>query len=304
MYYFNLNEKRNAYDSYSKLLERFPSSEFKPEALYKLFLIFRDTDPDKSAVYAQMLKDQFPNATVTKIMLNPNYLMETSVAAEKQKLIYKGAYANFQQNNLRAAQDQLELAYREGETGFTPQLDLLKILIVGKTEDVSKYQYELETFIKKYPAEPSKPYAEELLASSKTLLARLEKAKGIQFSKALNGAHYFVSIHKTSDKITNAVNDALDQFSNTHWKDAKLTTSNLALNDESIVTMVVEFPDREMALGYFDKFLAQLSKVKPFANYKFYNFVITKENFQLFYRTKALDEYLTFFDRNYQKQSQ
>ncbi|MFM8739905.1 MAG: hypothetical protein ACKOC0_06835, partial [Cytophagales bacterium] len=77
--------------------------------------------------------------------------------------------------------------------------------------------------------------------------------------------------------------------------------SNLALNDESIITMVVEFPDKETALGYFDKFLAQLTKSKPFSNYKFYNFVITKENFQTFYRTKALDEYLTFFDRNYQK---
>ncbi|MBS1554551.1 MAG: tetratricopeptide repeat protein [Bacteroidetes bacterium] len=304
LYYFNLNEKRNAYDSYTKLLERFPSSEFKPEALYKLFLIFRETDPAKAATYAQMLKDQFPNATVTKIMLNPNYLKETSVAAEKQKLIYKEAYTLFQQNNLRAAQERLALAYREGETGFTPQLDLFKILIIGKTEDVSKYQYELETFIKKYPAEPSKAYAEELLASSKNLLAKLEKAKGIQFSNVLNGPHYFVTIHKSADKITNAVDDALDKFGNAQWKDLKLTTSNLALNDESIITMVVEFPDKEAALGYFDKFLAQLTKSKPFSNYKFYNFVISKENFQTFYRTKALDEYLTFFDRNYQKQNQ
>jgi hypothetical protein len=61
------------------------------------------------------------------------------------------------------------------------------------------------------------------------------------------------------------------------------------------------FPDRETALSYFDKFLAQVNNTKPFSNYKFYNFVITKDNFQTFYRTKALDEYLTFFDRNYQK---
>ena len=28
---------------------------------------------------------------------------------------------------------------------------------------------------------------------------------------------------------------------------------------------------------------------------------LTKDNFQIFYRTKSLDEYLTFFDKNYQK---
>ncbi|MFM7428616.1 MAG: tetratricopeptide repeat protein, partial [Flammeovirgaceae bacterium] len=138
LFYFNLNEKKNAYDSYSKLLERFPASEFKPEALYKLYLIFKDTDPAKAAAYAQLLKDQYPNATVTKILLNPNYLKETSVAAEKQKLLYKEGYAYFLQNNLRAAQEKLSLAQQVGETSFTPQLDLFKILIIGKTEDVAR----------------------------------------------------------------------------------------------------------------------------------------------------------------------
>jgi hypothetical protein len=69
-------------------------------------------------------------------------------------------------------------------------------------------------------------------------------------------------------------------------------------------TIVIELPNRESALSYFDKFLAQIATAKPLSNYKFYSFVITKDNFQLFYRTKALDEYLTFFDRNYQKQNQ
>jgi Tetratricopeptide repeat len=303
LFYFNLNEKNNAYDSYTKLLQRFPISEYKPEVLYKLYLIFKETDQAKSSSYAQMLKDQYPNSTFTKILLNPDYLKETSVAAEKQKLIYKEAYALFQQNNLRAAQEKLSQAQQVGETGFTPQLDLFKILIVGKTEDVSRYQYELEGFIKKYPAEPSKAYAEELLASSKNLLAKIEKAKGIQFNTSTKDVHYFITIHKSADKITIPVDNALDKF-NTQWKNLKLTTSNLALNDESILTMVVELPDKETALGYYDKFLAQLSNTKPFSSYKFYNFVITKENFQTFYRTKALDEYLTFFDRNYQKQNQ
>ena len=80
--------------------------------------------------------------------------------------------------------------------------------------------------------------------------------------------------------------------------------SNLILNDEKTITLVTEFADRKAALSYFDKFLAQIATAKPLSSYKFYSFVITKDNFQIFYRTKALDEYLTFFDRNYQKQNQ
>jgi tetratricopeptide (TPR) repeat protein len=301
LFYFSLSEKVNASESYEKLLSRFPQSELKPEALYKLYLIYREDDAAKASHFAQLLRDGYPNSTFTKILNNPNYLKETSVAAEKQKLIYKEAYAYYQQNNLRAAQEKITQALQVGETGFTPQIELLKILITGKTEDVTRYQFELESFIKKYPAEPTKPYAEQLLASSKTLLEKMEKAKGIQYNTSLNASHVFVTIYNTSHKITNPVDDALEKFDATTWKNMKLTVSNLILNEEKTLTMVEGFPDRESALSYFDKFLAQVNNAKPFSNYKFYNFVITKDNFQTFYRTKALDEYLTFFDRNYQK---
>lgn len=304
LYYFQLNEKENASELYSKLLQRFPGSEFEPEVLYKLYLISRDKDPVKAEQYANLLKANHPQSTFTRILVNPDYMRETSVAAEKQKLIYKEAYAYYQANNLRAAQDKIKLAMQEGETGFTPQLELLKILITGKTEDVSRYQYELGEFIKKYPDDAMKPYAEQLLAVSKTLLEKLERAKGIQFIKSMEGPHNFVIVYNTSDKITNPVSTALEKFNASQWKDLKLNTSNIIFNEEKTITIVTELPSREAALSYFDKFLAQIALGKPLSNYKFYSFVITKDNFQIFYRTKALDEYLTFFDRNYQKQNQ
>jgi len=303
LFYFDLIEKKNAAESYEKLIGRFPASELMPEALYKLYLIYKEANDERADRYAQKLMDGYPSSTFAKILLNPNYLKENSVAAEKQKLIYKEAYSYFQKNNLRAAQEKISQALQIGETAFTPQLELLKILLTGKTEDVTQYQFELETFIKKYPAELTKDYATQLLATSKALLVKIERAKGIQYSTNLSGTHYFVAVYKEGDKITNPVVDALEKFNATVWSKLKLTTSNLGLN-EKIVTMVVELPDRETALSYFDKFLAQLSNTKPFSQYKFYNFVITKDNFQTFYRTKALDEYLTFFDRNYQKQNQ
>jgi hypothetical protein len=231
-------------------------------------------------------------------------MRETTVAAEKQKLIYKEAYVHYQANNLRAANEKLNLALKEGETAFTPQLELLKILLIGRTEDVSKYQYELGEYLKKYPDGTLKPYAEQLLAASKTLIEKLERAKGISFGTSLEGPHNFVIVYNTADRITNPVSSGLEKFNDTQWKELKLNTSNLVLNDEKTITIVSEFPNRKAALSYFDKFLAQIAVTKPFSNYKFYSFVITKDNFQIFYRTKALDEYLTFFDRNYQKQNQ
>jgi len=300
LYYFNLNEKDNASESYEKLLDRFPKSERKPEVLYKLYLIYKEKNDTKADYYAQLLQSEFPNSTFARILINPDYLKETSALAEKQKLMYKEAYGYLQENNLKPAMDKVNEALTAGETKFTPQLELLKILIVGRTEDVTRYQYDLSEFIKKYPKDPLKNYAEQLVASSKTLLEKIEKAKGIQFGTT-TGPHLFIVVYNSADRITNPVVDVLEKFNSSQWKSLKLTTSNLGYSDDKTMTMCVEFTNRESAIAYYYKFINELAKGKPFSNYNFYNFVITKDNFQILYRNKALDEYLTFFDKNYQK---
>lgn len=298
LYYFQLGEKDNAAISYRSLLDRFPGSEHEPEVLYKMYLISREKN-DHPELYASQLKEKYPNSTFTRILINPDYLKESSIAAEKQKLIYKEAYANYQSGNLRAAQEKINQAIKEGDTGFSQQLELLQILITGKTEDISKYQYELGEYVKKYPDGSLKPYAEQLLAASKALQEKIEKAKGIRFIASFKEPHYFVIVYKLADKITDPVSAGIESFNKSEFKELKLNNSNLTLNDEFALTMVTQFTDHEAALIYFEKFNTQAVLAKPFALYKFYTFVITKDNFDIFYRTKALDEYLTFFDRNY-----
>lgn len=299
LYYLQLQEKENAAASYKNLLSRFPGSEHEPEVLYKMYLISREKNA-AGDYYANLLKEKYPNSTFTRILLNPDYLKESSIAAEKQKLIYKEAYANYQSGNLRAAQEKINQALKEGDTGFSQQLELLQILITGKTEDITRYQYELGEYVKKYPDGSLKPYAEQLLAASKALQAKIEKAKGIRFIASFKEPHYFVIVYKLSEKITDPISTGLESFNRTEFKDLKLSSSNLTLNEEFALTMVIQFADRDIAVDYFDQFNSQAAVMKPFALYNFYTFVITKDNFDLFYRTKALDEYLTFFDRNYQ----
>ncbi|MBS1680879.1 MAG: tetratricopeptide repeat protein [Bacteroidetes bacterium] len=299
LYYFNLNEKDNAAESYEKLLARFPKSEKRPEVLYKLYLIHKEKNDGQAEKYAQLLQDEYPTSTFARLLVNPDYIKETTALAEKQKLMYKEAYTLYQQNNLRPAMEKVNEALTAGETNFTPQLTLLKILITGRTEDVSQYQYDLNEFIQKYPKHPLKAYAEQLVASSKTFVEKVEKAKENKFGST-SGTHFFVVVYNSADRITNPVVDALEKFNATSWKGLKLTTSNLGFEDKTM-TMCVEIPDREKAMAYYYQFLSDLSKNKPFSDYKIYNFVITKDNFQILYRTKSLDEYLTFFDKNYQK---
>ena len=205
LYYFQLDEKVNAENSYEHLLSRFPQSPYKPEVLYKLYLIHKERGNQTAELLAKEISDQFPSSTFAKILLNPDYLKETNVTQEKQKLIYKEAYTEYQRNNLRGTQEKIRQAQTMGETSFTPQLDLLQILITGKTEDVTRYQYELGEFVKKYPDSKLNAYAETLLASSRIFLEKSERAKGIRFVASFDEPHYFVIVHRIMDQASTAI---------------------------------------------------------------------------------------------------
>ena len=56
---------------------------------------------------------------------------------------------------------------------------------------------------------------------------------------------------------------------------------------------------RADAIEYYDYFVAENKFIDNSNRSKFYMFVITKDNFDIFYNSKNLNGYLIFFDQNY-----
>ncbi|SHG93703.1 TolA-binding protein [Chryseolinea serpens] len=304
IYYFKLLEKDNAVTSYNTLLRRFPETAYEPEILYKLYLIFKDIDPAKSESYASLLKTKYPNSDFAKILINPDYLKESSQTAEKQKELYKTGYDLYQNGEYRQALQALDQAAEMGETSFSSNIELMKVILMGKTEDINQYQFALDQFIKTHPDDPLTTYAKKLLDASHTFQTDQEKVKGIQYIRSFEEPHYFVLVHRRTDNLSAVVSAMLERFDEENFKELKLKTSNLVLNDEYILTLVDELPRISWALEYKKTFNEKLSTLTELRNHKFHSFVITKDNFDIFYRTKGLDEYLQFFERNYPAESQ
>ena len=304
IYNFKLQEKTNAVDIYTKLLTRFPESEYEPEVLYTLYLIAKDANPELAEQYASRLKTEHPTSTFTRILINPDYLQESSQVAEKQKLIYKNAYQVFDAGHYDSAGLVVENALRMGETAFTPNLKLLQILVIGQTEDISRYQYALQEYIKSYPETEQAKYAQKLLEASRKFEEAEEKRKGISFNTSFAGPHYFVMIYPRQKSANEMTASALEYFNESHFAQWGLKTSHLVLNDDLAITFVSELEGKKAAMEYFQTFTENLSGIPDLRNHKFDNFVITKENFDIFYRTKGLNEYFRFFEKNYQTKNQ
>lgn len=304
IYYFKLKESDNAAKMYETLLQRFPKSAYEAEVLYKLYLIFKETNPAKAEQYAAKLKREHPTTSFAKILINPNYLIESSQTAEKQKAVYKEIYNHFLNHNFTEASRLITEAKQLGETPFSTNLDLLAILILGQTENVASYQFALQEFITAHQGHELIPYAEKLLTASRELQLTIEKRKGIQYSSSLSGQHYFVIVYEQTEGLTDVASGILEAFNDTNFGNLSLKTSNLVLDETYALTMVSDLPTIQAAKEYYKAFADKLPSLGELRNYKFNKFVITKENFDIFYRTKGLDEYLRFFEKNYQSENQ
>ena len=197
----------------------------------------------------------------------------------------------------------IEEAIALGKTEFVPNLKLLSVLIVGKTENISQYQIRLETFVKENTGTDLAKYAQRLLDSSRAFTLQREKEKGIQYIASFEEPHFFVLISEKKDAIEGAAAKALEQFNATNFKDGKFKVSNLILNDAYTLTLISDLAGLAAAKEYYKSFTEKRETLSGLKNYKFSYFVITKDNFDIFYRTKGIDEYTRFFEKNYNSQN-
>ncbi|MEQ8572518.1 MAG: tetratricopeptide repeat protein [Fulvivirga sp.] len=299
IYKYDLDEDANAADAFKTLITRFPETENKPEALYQLYLIYKELSNEEYDIYKDALLNDFPNTVYAKLIANPNYTEESTATNEKLKKIYEKAYGYFSQENYDTTLYILNDALSNyEETVFTSRLKLLKILVTGKTEDINLYQYQLSEFIKNNPDSEVAPYAEELLAASRSFLERKRKRLGTEYVKYLEQSHYLVYIYELKSGLTDAVSQSIDNYNAKH-AGLNLKTSNLILNDDLAMILISDFENKIDAFEYYSDFVKSDPIDEAKRNSKFYKFVITKDNFNIFYQSKDLEAYIKFFEKNY-----
>jgi tetratricopeptide (TPR) repeat protein len=301
IYSLQLEEPENAVDTYKKLLQRFPGSDYEPEVLYRLYILTKDDSTKTSEGFANQLKEKYPESSWTKILLNPDHLAEAGKAVVRQKALYAIAYEKYLEEKYDSANVVLHQAIELGFTPFTPNLTLLKILIVGKTQATDQYQKQLEDFIVEFPEQVLTPFAKKLLEQVSKKSSSTENDKPL-FSET-EGEHLYLMVYKTDPILEKLIIKSLQDFHKSSFPDQTLSASNSTLQEDRALCIVSQFSDRSSAIAYITLFNEKLATMNNLKTYNFNNFVISKENFETLKRTQALNEYLTFYTRHYQTEN-
>ncbi len=300
IYHFKLEEDLNAIHTFDTMLVRFPKSEHRPEVLYLLYLLSEDYDTLKRVVYKNMLLSEFEHSVYAKLIANPNYLEESQAIKSKLEKLYKTAYNHYLDKNYKEALSIANDALKEfPENSFIDHMALLRVLIIGKTENIYKYQFELNSFIKQYAESPLVPYAQKLITASEQHQINLISSSKAKFNPNIDKKHLMVIAYQNKDNAATEVSKFVDEEMKNIQEAEGLRLGNLILSQEYAVILVNEFQTKEEALKFLSLYDQKSTLENQFKTLKFAKFVITNDNFNILYQTKELEAYKKFFDRNY-----
>jgi len=301
IYREDLEEPVNAIPPFESLLNRFDTSQYAPEVMYQLYLIYQPVDLERSNYYKNLLINQYPNTIYAKVIINPNYQEESNAAAAKAQRLYREAYQFYETQAFTEAGTLVSQGLNDfPENDFTDNFALLKILIEAEQgTNIYNYRFALEGFKTDYPESELLGYAEKLLEASQSVETRIQQAKAIQYISYFDQEHYFVLVYKNASAEATDITQQIDQFNKATYPDVTLATSSLILNDEYSMVLVAPFTGKQDALAYYNAFIQDNSTLNGLQRFNFNNFVITKDNFTIYLQAKKPDSYKTFYQQNY-----
>lgn len=301
IYNFNLEEQKNAQETFLKLLERYPHTAYEPEVLYFLYIISNSLQDGQGEQYKERLLEEFPNSTYAKTIRNPNYKQESEALSAALKSMYAVAFEDYKNEDYKTADSILTNALNDyAPNDFTDNLTLLHILVIGKTENIARYQYSLEQFIEKFPDSELMEYAQSLLGASRNFQTSQLKGRGAEsYIEDFDQEHLFIVVYDINSDLANTLPKTLDALSENSFTALSLKSGNISLDDKKGMIMVNEFKNIKDALNYRSLFNESPELKNELSENKVQDFVITKDNFQILYKTKDITSYVSFFEEHY-----
>jgi outer membrane protein assembly factor BamD (BamD/ComL family) len=297
---YDLKEFLPTVDAYTTLITRFQESEYRPEVLYNLYLLYLPTDEAKAAQYKDELIRLYPESTYARTLINPNYQREEDQATAQLKQLYAQAY-NLYQRQAYARADSVLVQGQQlyPNNTFQSNLDLLRILIMGQTDDMKRYQASLEQFIQGNENEELDQYATELLQASQKFSADTTLQYGTQYEEDFDQPHYFIALYNAGQTKPNELIRLVEQYNAKQEPARKLKATTIILNNRKSMVFVSQFPDKTTAMQYFRALERKNPFGSDFENADLEYFVISKDNFGILYNSKDVGRYSAFFQKFY-----
>ena len=313
IYKESLEDYDKAIESFKKLETRFPGGRHTLPAYYHLYKIYEENnEQSKADYYKHLITTRYPESDYAKILSDPDYF--NKLQAEKNRLAnyYKSTYlayvAGDYQRVIRNADSALTSAR---DKVLIPKFDMLKALAIGKTASPQDFENALKGVISKYPDSDVKPEAQAILDAMAKMKSTANQAAADSVKVRTGGAlykfdptafHFYISVFPIRNLNINELKIMYSNHNQKTFSLSNLSVNSLFLDDKNEVINVGRFENMQKAMDYLLSVEGNADIMQKLQPAGFRHFVISAQNYPVFYQNKDVNKYLDFFNKFYLKQ--
>ncbi|MFY9309601.1 MAG: tetratricopeptide repeat protein [Bacteroidia bacterium] len=302
-------------ETFEELLTRYPDNKYKQSIYYHLYRTYLSmNNAEKSDYYKNILLRDFPDSEYAKIIKNPSYAKDIMASRNQVEKFYAETYQLYSEGKYSQALANCILADTSySKSPLMPQFAFVKALCIGRTQDINAFENALTQVVIKYPKEPVKERAQEMLDlirkqktpevvsdTTKAAIVAVDTTKAKpKFIFKEDGDYYWVTIVQNGKGDITKFKTALSNINAESFSTGDLTISSVFLDITNQLVSVKSFDGKEEAMQYYDFFKDNTAAFKDLLPGSYQSFIISSENYITFYKDKNIQEYQQFFTQNF-----
>lgn len=308
-----LKEYDDAIQAHEELLRRFPETEYKLETYYMLYLDNKNLpDISRSNYYKNLIINDFPNSDYAKILSDPNYLNTIAKQKGVAEQAYESAYNDFLNKNYTSVITKSDSALTVfKDPNVLSRFDFIKAISMSKVYGDDTLKPLLRKIVELYPGTEVKERAEAMLVymgdgGTQDVISNVNNSGDsdpviVKMYKpsSEDEIHLYVILLNTKNVSVNNIKAMFSDFNTEYFSGDNLSVSSLYLTDDRIMVSVSHFKQKSRAMNYYKYFLNYENGQAAISDAEPVSFVISAENYPVFYKSKDEMEYLNFFERYY-----
>lgn len=310
IYKTELLEYNDAIKAHETLLSRFDSTNYKLETYYMLYSSNKSLkNEDRATFYKNLILSNFHESEFAKILSDPDYW--TKVASQKNvgEQYYEDTYLTFQSANYQKVVYRCDSALGVfKEISLIGRFDFLKAASLGRIYGNDTLKTRMTNISSNYTGD-IKQRADDILAylggATTTAISNDNGGSTTEIPKELykpsdnDVIHIFVCLVDAKNVSVNKLKAAFSDFNALYFGSDNLSVSSLYLTDTRMMISVSHFKTKTNGMTYlrFTKNDRGLNDMTAGSNLS--SFIISTDNYPVFYKSKDESKYIEFFNRYY-----
>jgi len=304
IYREDFTDYNHSIEAFETLLTRYDTCRYVLPTWYNLYRISLVINDDAmKEKYRKLIIQNYPESEYARIIQDPSYnktTRETRKRVDNYYSIIFDLYKDKKYDLVLTRVDKAKSIFADNH--LQDKFDFIAALAIGHISPRDTFKLALENIILNHAAST-------VAAEAKVILEQLSK-EGSNTSNASvsavdkysykpNDVYSFVIVIPSSDNNVNKYKVDISDFNSLFYSNETFNINNIFLNGLNQIIIIKELKNESFAKDYYKSFKLNQQQLQDVNSKNYQYFIISNDNFVVFYKDKNIPDYLNFFNKQF-----